>query len=446
VIAALTFATYAVTLDGEPMLPRARAAVVSGRVLLPVRALGNALGASVSYDGRAHAIVVRRGPRVATLPARGAVRIVNGTAYAPLRAAASAFGLAVAYDRLSRTIALSGGSSFAEGPLPAAQAAVPTRPPTTTIIVQPSPGAQVHDPYPAVTARFAGAASIDPSSLRVIVDGRDVSSEAAVVGDEVLWTPRRVLQPGTHAISVRARDASGTPLAQDWSFDDSFAFAAPPPAPTPFPVTGIWIDRWVTPGTNAFDVYVQGAPGITGMVGVDGVPGFFPLQVYSANGYVAHVFVPVGVNQPFARVAARLTLPNGTVQTIVLPQRITVITPPPPGPPAQPVATPHRMPRVPLGTGVRVPAATPLPPAPRVTPAPGPTPTPRPRPVVRPLATAAARSTSTPVALPNARPTPATTPSARPTPVPTPTPVPIRVRVRPSPKPTPVPRPSITPG
>ena len=50
---------------------------------------------------------------------------------------------------------------------------------------------------------------------------------------------------------------------------------------------------------------------MTGYVGVDGVGGIFPLNVYSGNAYVAHVFVPSGVNQPFARVAARITLPNG---------------------------------------------------------------------------------------------------------------------------------------
>nr|MDQ6943334.1 copper amine oxidase N-terminal domain-containing protein [Candidatus Eremiobacteraeota bacterium] len=84
-IHALTFATYAITLDGTPVLPHARAAVVENRVLLPVRALGNALGADVGYDGRAHTITVQRGAHVATISARGAVRIVKGSAYAPLR-------------------------------------------------------------------------------------------------------------------------------------------------------------------------------------------------------------------------------------------------------------------------------------------------------------------------------------------------------------------------
>ena len=106
VLLALTFAAYTVTFDGRVVLPRARAAVAGGHVLLPVRALGDALGADVGYDGRARTITVQRGAHVATIPARGAVRIVSGRAYAPLRAVATAFGLGVGYEARTRTVAL----------------------------------------------------------------------------------------------------------------------------------------------------------------------------------------------------------------------------------------------------------------------------------------------------------------------------------------------------
>ena len=228
--------------------------------------------------------------------------------------------------------------------------------------------------------------------MRVAIDGNDVSAEAAVVGDQVLWTPRRALPSGSHTISVAARDATGAPLAQQWAFADTFAFAPPAP-PTPFPVAAIWIDRWITPGTSAFDVYVNGVPGMSGYVGVDGVGGFFPLQVYSANGYVAHVVVPIGVNQPFARIAARLTFPGGRIQTIVLPQRFTIITPPGNAPAATP--PPRRvLPRVPLGTAV--PVATP-----RATPMPRPTATPRPTAAPAPVRTRRPTPTPSPIAHPS---------------------------------------------
>jgi hypothetical protein len=423
VIHALTFAAYTVTLDGRTVLKHARAAVVDSRVLLPVRALGNALGADVGYDGRAHTITVQRGARVATISARGAVRIVNGSAYAPLRTAANAFGMSVAYDAPTHIIALAQRTASAD----TAQAA-PTvivgdavRPPLT-VTVSPAAHAQVHDPYPQISARFAGAASIDPRSLQVRVDDRDVSADANVLGDQVFVTPRTALMPGTHYVAITGRDTTGAAISQQWSFDDTFAFSTAPP-PVRQPVYAIWIDRWITPGVNAFNIYVQGAPGLTGYVGIDGVGGYFPLQVYTANEYVAHVVVPDGVNQPFARVAARLVYPNGVEHTIVLPQTINLSTPP-----LKPmiVITP---------TPVPTPSPSRTAPARRSVDVPTPTPPPR-----RTLTTTPApQRTRAPVRLP----TPSPTPTVAPTAAPTDTPAPVRTR-RPLRKP--VPAPSATPA
>jgi copper amine oxidase-like protein len=423
VIHALTFAAYAITLDGKPVLPHARAAVVDGHVLLPVRALGNALGADVGYDGRAHTITVQRGARVATISSRYAVRIVNGSAYAPLRIVADAFAMSVAYVAPTRTIAL---AQRAEPPHTAPTVIVgdAVRPPLT-VTVSPAANAHVHDPYPSISARFAGAASIDPRSLQVRIDERDVSADTSVLGDQVLITPRTALMPGTHVVTISGRDMTGTAIAQQWAFVDTFEFSTAPP-PARFPVSAIWIDRWVMPGTNAFDVYVQGVPGMTGYVGIDGVGSYFPLQVYSANAYVAHVFVPNGVNQPFARIAARMTFPNGVQQTIVLPQTINLSTPP-----LQPaIVTPVPKPSarvVPTRRSVDVPTPTPTPtpqprrnvltttpvPLPR-TPSPSHTPVPsiQPKPVIVPLAA------------PSAPPEPVRTrrPLIRRTPSPSPTP------------------------
>jgi Copper amine oxidase N-terminal domain len=432
VLPALTFAAYTVTLDGRTVLPRARAAVVGGRVLLPVRALGNALGADVGYDGRAHTITVQRGAHVATIGGKlrgqnaggDVVRIVNGTAYAPLRVVANAFGIGVAYQARTRTVALDDRVGELQRPVHAALPtnALPnatTTPTTYAIAVTPASGSTVHDPYPAITARFAGATSIDPRSLRVTVDGRDVSAEAAIVGDEVLLTPRRAFAPGPHSVAIDARDANGTPLAQQWTFADDFSFAVGP-APTPYPINAIWIDRWIVPGTSAFDVYMEGAPGMTGYVGVDGVAGIFPLNVYSGNAYVAHVLVPSGVNQPFARVAARITLPNGTRETIVLPQTINLFTPRKPLGTAgysspTPTPTPHSARRYPLsGTPTSTPAPLPRP-QPTATPRPAPTATPTPAPAPR---TPPPLRKRVPLARPSATPVPEAPASTAPVPKP----------------------------
>ena len=416
-IHALTFATYAITLDGRTVLPRARAAVREGHLLIPVRALGDALGADVGYAGPTRTITVQRGAHFATLVVPKSA-IVKGTAYAPLRAVANAFGLQVGYDPATRTVALDERrppAPVARAPLPVPPARATTNPATYAITVTPPSGGEVHDPYPAISARFAGAASINPGSLRMILDGRDVSAEAAVIGDQVLLTPRTALAPGTHSVSVSGRDASGAPVQQQWSFVDNFAFAIAPP-PTPYPIAAIWIDRWVTPGVNAFDVYVHGVPGITGYVGVDGVGSYFPLRVYTANAYVAHVFVPDGVNQPFARVAARLTLPDGSVQTIVMPQTLTLVTPPQkafgPNVPAYPSPVPSPIRR---SVGVPTPSPSPMPSTRKVPLRAPPSATPT---------TAAQNKTPSPgtAATPSPSPRPSRRPIIRRTPAPSPTP------------------------
>jgi hypothetical protein len=408
VIHALTFASYAITMDGKPVLPHARAAVVGGRVLLPVRALGNALGADVGYDGHAHTITVQRGTHVATISARYAVRIVNGSAYAPLRIVADAFGMSVAYITATRTVALAQRALPAQIPVAAGPTVIvgdAVRPPLT-VTVSPAPNAHVHDPYPSISARFAGAASIDPHSLQVRIDERDVSADTSVLGDQILITPRVALMPGTHVVTISGRDMTG------------FAFSTAPP-PARFPVSAIWLDRWVTPGTNAFDVYVQGVPGMTGYVGVDGVGSYFPLQVYSANAYVAHVVVPNGVNQPFARIAARMTFPNGVQQTIVLPQTINLSTPPLQPMIVTPSPAPTPSPRaVPARRSVEVPS-------------PSPSPSPQRRNVL----------TTTPGPLPKTPP-PSHMPVPTYSPAPSPPPEPVRtrrplIRRTPSPSPTP---------
>ena len=139
----------------------------------------------MGYDQRG-AITVQRGARVAHIAGHGVIRIVNGRAYAPLRTIANAFGLNVGYDALVRTVALTDG---ARGPahMEAAQTVQPTPTvivgdavqPPLVITVSPQPNARVHDPYPSISARFAGAASLDPHSLHVRIDERDVTADTS---------------------------------------------------------------------------------------------------------------------------------------------------------------------------------------------------------------------------------------------------------------------------
>lgn len=425
--AALTFAAFTVTLDGRTVLPRARTAVADGRVLLPVRAVGRALDADVGYDATARIITLQRGTRVAHLPASGAVRVIAGRAYAPLRALADAFGVAVAYDAATRTVALRERGTVARSDAPAGGAGSAGMPAlagtgsqqaanggtaTTGITagtgiagLKPADGAVVHEPYPTIAARVDGAAAIDRGSLRLIVDGRDVSADASVVGNAVVYTPRTALPPGDHTVTLSANQ-----LTRTWSFGDSFVFATPPPG-TFFgtsggpPVEAIYFDRYVGPGTNAFDVIVRGAPGLVGVVAVDGVGTLFPLQVVTTDAYVAHVVLPPGLYQPFARVAMRLTLPGGEARTIVLPQTVQLQTA---RPPAAAASTAPELAR-PRATLTPTPVVRPRPTgAPTAAPRPPATQAPAPKPSTTAAVTKAPSAASaTPLPAPSTTPTPA---------------------------------------
>jgi hypothetical protein len=121
-----------VTVNDRPI--DVAAIVQQGRVLLPMRATFDALGANVRYDARGRIIVARTalhemdlhlGVPAATLDGRRipldvAPRIIAARVYVPLRVVAQAFGAVVGYDARSSlvSIALPPGALAAPSPAP----------------------------------------------------------------------------------------------------------------------------------------------------------------------------------------------------------------------------------------------------------------------------------------------------------------------------------------
>lgn len=108
----------AVQVNGRPI--PAHVIVEGGRVLLPMRTVFQALGATVHYDARGRIIIARTGRHLIVLPlsAPDAVvdgrtirlaeraRVVAGTTYVPLRFAAQALGARVSYRAADRLVAI----------------------------------------------------------------------------------------------------------------------------------------------------------------------------------------------------------------------------------------------------------------------------------------------------------------------------------------------------
>jgi len=69
-----------------------------------------------------------------------------------------------------------------------------------------------------ISARVSDDRSgIDPASVRLRVDGRDVSDRARFDGDEVRF--RDDLAPGRHVAELLVRDRAGNTSSRAWSFD-----------------------------------------------------------------------------------------------------------------------------------------------------------------------------------------------------------------------------------
>ena len=83
----------------------------------------------------------------------------------------------------------------------------------------PADGARIEDHGRThVAARLADSGSgIDARSVRLRVDGRDVTRRARVRPDEVRYAA--ALSPGRHAAELVVRDRAGNASRSGWSFD-----------------------------------------------------------------------------------------------------------------------------------------------------------------------------------------------------------------------------------
>jgi len=99
--------------------------IENGRTLVPLRAIFEAMGASVEWDNATRTVVARKGNTMVVLPIGSTMPTVNGTEWkldvaakivqdrtlAPLRFAGEAFGGEVSWDEVNRTISINSKNS-----------------------------------------------------------------------------------------------------------------------------------------------------------------------------------------------------------------------------------------------------------------------------------------------------------------------------------------------
>jgi hypothetical protein len=334
-----------------------------GHVLVPLRGVFERFGADVSFD-EAHNVAIARRNGVTVKVAVDSsdawidgshvtldvpARELGGRVEVPLRFVADALGVSVDYDATSNTVVVvSGmrpGNFVAAGPgspsitqsASNAYASARTDAGPTVDQERPAPDSLVGTQYPQIYARFAGNSSaVDPATVRIVLDGGDVTDEATVSSAYVAYTPSSALDGGSHTVEISGQSDDGIPFDEQWTFriesDMSSGYVSSIVGYSP-PAFGYSRFGFSPPGFSLFapgpQFFVEDEPIIivffspffpngSGFFTVSGVPGQFGMTPWlGCPGFFWGAFsVPQGVFSPNAMVAARFMTNDG--RTVVV--------------------------------------------------------------------------------------------------------------------------------
>jgi hypothetical protein len=241
---ALAQSDVSVTLNGAPLQLNPAPQERAGRVFVPLRGVFEQLGASVVYDsgtinaqGRGgRSVSLHIGSTQATVNGQPATLdvapfIIGASTYVPLRFVSQSLGANVNYDASNRIVALTNGGDRAGGPPQQAQPPQamqppppqqPQRSPLTLAAVHPGRDQTVDARRPTIEADFADAQA-NPNSIRVQVDGLNVTDQASRSPRGVVYSPPSDLQSGRHEVAVAGTDMSGRPFESRWAFTSGTA-------------------------------------------------------------------------------------------------------------------------------------------------------------------------------------------------------------------------------
>jgi hypothetical protein len=111
-----------------------------------------------------------------------------------------------------------GGTRAARAEAPT-QLSAATTPPAIVDVAPPS-GESVNTPRPNIYATFVSPSDvgIDATSIRVVVNGRDVTAQSTRSAGFVTYSPPSDYANGTVTVTVRVADAAGNDASRSWSF------------------------------------------------------------------------------------------------------------------------------------------------------------------------------------------------------------------------------------
>jgi hypothetical protein len=187
-----------------------------------------------------------------------------------------------------------------------------------------------------ISARIADEGSgIDPGSVRLRIDGHDVTADARVNDNRVVL--REDLEPGRHTAEVTVRDRAGNATTKAWGFDvedarERRAERWNGPGPLPLEVTSL-DNNMVVDARGNLDIRGRTVPNATVRVRVDSVAsaaGMFgvamPVADYTVqadrNGHFGVIVSPRSLPVPGSRYEVRV---NPTCGTETAEERLTLV-------------------------------------------------------------------------------------------------------------------------
>jgi hypothetical protein len=192
----------------------------AGRVFVPLRGIFERLGASVVYSGgvvnatgNGRNISLRIGSTQALVNGQTqyldvAPFVIGSRTLVPLRFIAQALGASVNWNQESQTVSITSAGQVAHAATPA---------PNPSFNLQDTrPSGTVTTLTPAIHAKFSEPVNRD--TLRVSVDGRDVTADVYANANGFDVTPSFQLAAGTHKVQVNGTTQAGASFSRSFTF------------------------------------------------------------------------------------------------------------------------------------------------------------------------------------------------------------------------------------
>jgi hypothetical protein len=201
------------------------------------------------------------------------------------------------------------------------------RPPQVTARY-PAPGAAVANARPNIAVTFFDAETgINPASVRLMVNGQNVTGRASISDTVVTYNPEAPFTPGAVKVDLAAADRAKNTLRVSWTFQVTQPSGALSSV-TINPATALTNDDVLT-------VVAAGAPGGSATFSIAGIRGDWPMKESATKGIYFGTMV-VRQSEPIINAAVQAVLQkDGRRTTLSAAVPVTIL----PSPPAAPSIT-----------------------------------------------------------------------------------------------------------